>query len=52
MLSFHVKFVQTNRRMDGQTNRRTKGQMDNSKTISPKSFDAGHKLKCILNCLP
>ena len=33
MLSFHVKFVQT----DGQTDGRT----DNGKTICPRSFDAG-----------
>ena len=33
MVSFHVKFVQT----DGQTDRQT----DNSKTIYPRSFDAG-----------
>ena len=33
MLSFHVKFVQTGRQMDRQT--------DNGKTICPRSFDAG-----------
>ena len=33
MLSFHVKFVQTDRRTDGRT--------DNGKTIWPLSFDAG-----------
>ena len=37
MLSFHVKFVQT----DGQTERETDKQMDNSKTICPRSFDTG-----------
>ena len=37
MLSFHVKFVQTDR----QTNRRTDGQTDNGKTIYPPSFDTG-----------
>ena len=33
MLSFHVKFVQTDRQKDGQT--------DNGKTICPRSFDMG-----------
>ena len=33
MLSFHVKFVQTDRQMDR--------QMDNGKTIYPQSFDTG-----------
>ena len=35
MVSFHVKFVQTDRRMDEKT--------DNGKTIGPWSFDKGHK---------
>ena len=35
MLSFHVKFVPTDRQTDGQT--------DNGKTLCPRSFDAGHK---------
>ena len=34
MLSFYVKFVQTDRWTDRQT--------DNGKTICPRSFDAGH----------
>ena len=33
MLSFHVKFVQTQR----------DGQMDNGKSIWPRSFAIGHK---------
>ena len=33
MLSFHVKFVQTDRQMDR--------QMDNVKQYAPKSFDTG-----------
>ena len=37
MLSFHVKFVQTDR----QTDRWTGGQMDNGKTIGPRSFNTG-----------
>ena len=37
MLRFHVKCVQT----DGWTDRQQDGQMDNSKTICPRSFDAG-----------
>ena len=49
MLSFHVKFVQTDRRTDvqmvGQTDRRTDRQTDNDKIISPhphpRSFDKG-----------
>ena len=40
MLSFQVKFVQR----DGQTD----GQVDSSKTICPRSFDAGVKKMCIL----
>ena len=37
MLSFHVKFVQTDMRKDG----RTYGQTDNGKTKCPRSFDTG-----------
>ena len=37
MLSLHVKFVQKDR----QTDRQTDGPTDNSKTICPRSFDAG-----------
>ena len=37
MLSFHVKFVQTDRRI----NRWTDGQTNNSKPICPRSFDTG-----------
>ena len=37
MLSFHVKFVQT--QMDGWTDRRT----ENGKTICPPSFNTGIK---------
>ena len=33
MLSFHAKFVQTDRQMDGET--------DNGKTLCPRSFDTG-----------
>ena len=41
MLSFRVKFVQT----DGRTDRRTDRQR---KRISPRSFDAGHKKRKML----
>ena len=41
MLSFHVKFVQTDRWTDGRTDGWTYRQMDNGKTICPRSFDAG-----------
>ena len=45
MLSFHVKFVQTdrwtNRQTDGQTDRQMDGRTDNSKTICPQFFDTG-----------
>ena len=45
MLSFDVKFVQTDRQTDGRTNRRTDkqtdGQTDNGNTICPRSFDTG-----------
>ena len=37
MLSCNVKFVQTDRWTDAQTD----GQTDNGKTIWPRSFDAG-----------
>ena len=43
MLSFHVKFVQTDRR----TNGRTDGQTDNGKTICPRSFDTGAQKKTV-----
>ena len=33
MLNFHVKFVQTDRQIDR--------QMDNGKTICPRSFNTG-----------
>ena len=39
MLSFHVKFVQTDRQM----NRWMDGQTDNGKTISPDLSIWGHK---------
>ena len=39
MLSFHVKFVQTDRRTDRQMDRQT----EKGKTIWPPPFDAGHK---------
>ena len=40
MLSFHVKFVQTDRRTDGQID----GQTDNGKTICPPDLSIrGHK---------
>ena len=39
MLSFHVKFVQT----DGLTDRQTDRRADNGKTICPQSFDMGAK---------
>ena len=39
MLSFHVKFVQTDR----QTDRRTDGQTDNGKTICPDLSMRGNK---------
>ena len=48
MLSFHVKFVQTDR----WTDRRTDGQTDNSKTICPQSFDTGYKNMAELGFLP
>ena len=45
MLSFQVNFVQTDKRTDGwtdlQMDRPTNGQMDNGKTMSPRSFDTG-----------
>ena len=34
MLSFHVKFVQTDRQTDGRTDGRTDRQTNNGKTIS------------------
>ena len=37
MLSFHVKFVQTDRQTDGRMDR----QGENGKTICPRSFDTG-----------
>ena len=33
MLSFHIKFVQTDRQMDGQTDRQTNRQMDRHKKL-------------------
>ena len=39
MLSFHIKFVQTDRRMDRQTD----GQTDNGKTYAPDLSIRGHK---------
>ena len=41
MLSFHVKFVQTDRWRDGQTDGWKDGQTDNAKTICPQSFNTG-----------
>ena len=40
MLSFHVKFVHTDRRTDGRTDRRTD---ENGKTICPHLSMRGHK---------
>ena len=37
MLSFHIKFVQT----DGQTDGRTDGWADNGKTVCPPIFQYG-----------
>ena len=45
MLSFHVKFVQTDRRTDGLTDRQT----DNGKTICPRSSILGHKYMDTIN---
>ena len=42
MLSFHVKFVQTDRRMDGQMDRQTYGQTM-VKQYAPASKDRGIK---------
>ena len=50
MLSFHVKFVQTDRRTDGQTEGRTDGQTDNGKTICPLIFRYGSKKKKKKHC--
>ena len=41
MLSFHVKFVQTDRRTDKRTDGRTDGQTDNGKTLGPPIFRYG-----------
>ena len=42
MLSFHPKFVLTDRRTDRQTDGQAEGQTDNGKTISPPPiFDKG-----------
>ena len=39
MLSFHIKFVQTERRTDRRTDGRTDRQTENGKTICPRYFD-------------
>ena len=50
MLSFHIKFVQTDKWTDGQTH----GQTDNGKTICPQSLILGHKNvhRCLLMNIP
>ena len=44
MLSFHIKFVQTDRRMDKRTDRQMDGPADRQTTVkqyAPQSFDTG-----------
>ena len=46
MLSFHVKFVQTNRRTDGRKDRQLDGQTDRWTTVkqyAPNLSMQGHK---------
>ena len=52
MLSFHIKFVQTDRQMDGRTDKQKDWQTDNRKTVSPDLLIRGHKneLFYIFNC--
>ena len=53
MLSFHVKFVQTDRRTDTRMDRRTDGQSDRQTTVkqyAPDLLIRGHENCIVMYC--